>query len=217
MNLIALRRLVAAAAFAFSTMAATSSFAAPMLDQSYPGPAPNGWPDGFFGGYYQQLSQTFTVGISGFLEGLDIGFWKDASQAGQLTISLRNMTPDGTQLGSIVFDSSSITASGVFHFDLGALDLKVSAGDVLAITMVASLPNGLFEVQGGGGGYAGGQLYAKNSGAGPNWLNTGNDAIFATYVDPTPLPGALPLFLSGCGVMGGMLRWRMRRKGNATA
>jgi hypothetical protein len=217
MNPSARRRLFAAAAIAVGTLAATSGHAAPMLDQSYPGPAPNGWPDGFFGGYYQQLSQTFTVGISGFLEGLDIGFWKNPSQAGQLTISLHSLTPDGTQLGSVVFDSSAITAAGVYHIDLSALDLKVTAGEVLAFTMVASLPNGLFEVQGGGGGYAGGQLYAQNSGIGPNWLNTGNDAIFATFVDPTPLPGSLPLFLTGCGVVGGMLRWRTVKKDKVAA
>lgn len=165
-------------------------------------------------------AQTFTVGVSGELTGVDLQLGRIFASPGVFTVSIESVAnglPSGTSLAQTVGYASSLTAwdssvvSPFTSFDFTSANLSVYAGEVLAIVLTA-VDAGVgvgwdtyFQ-----GGYAAGAFYSSDSGGpfkqypmvGINNASLTADAGFRTFVDsdptqPVPEPGSA-LMLQCC-------------------
>lgn len=158
-------------------------------------------------------AQTFTVGITGILDSIDVYIQRSPQWSDPLLVHVRP-TAGGLPLAS---DASSLAATsvpgagiptspGFVSIDLSAANLLVTAGEVLAIvlqnnTNTGNISSGAYTWEGhapsaGGGNpalaYPLGQGYARTL-TSPNWSQfTPSDRAFRTYVE-IPLPGAVLL------------------------
>jgi hypothetical protein len=107
---IALAAVVAALGLAVAAPPATAG----TLDQQQTtfdnasgidGPGPPGGPEGF------SVAQTFTAGLSGWLDQVDLLLARFASTNGPLTVEIRNVS--GSVPGSVVLTSASVPAADV--------------------------------------------------------------------------------------------------------
>ncbi len=171
-------------------------------------------------GTQYELGQTFTVGLTGRLDQVELYLLESANATRALHIELFATTsglPSGAALASTTFDPSG-TAGSAWRSWILTSPLSVSVGDVLAI--VASDPGstqpGSFQWQWWSddrGGYAGGtDLYRI---VGDPWVAyPPRDYDFRTYVNVVPLP---PSALSGLALFGGWLALaRLRRRRSAS-
>ncbi|MEM8943644.1 MAG: hypothetical protein AAGD11_00560 [Planctomycetota bacterium] len=148
--------------------------------------------------------QTFTVGVGGTLDSIDVQV--QHSFAGMptsaLVLTLRSTLPDGApdrtqDLGSVSLPAGSISAftdfrSGPFAtFDVSGLSISVSAGDVLAFELSSATPDSIpyFVYDSQSDIYAGGSEYLFDPDDGA-FFSVSRDLGFRTLV-AIPEPSAL--------------------------
>jgi len=167
-------------------------------------------------------AQTFTVGLSGRLTGLDLRIGRQPTTQQPLLYDLRNTSanaPTESDAGANVLVSGQLQASEVptdfelsappnvfVHIDLSAAALQVNAGDVLAIVLRSDNPGTAYRWFGVNGPpsiprYSGGDSYHRNL-AGWNKLSESGDNAFRTYVSAVPEPSCGALMLMSCAMIG---------------
>ena len=103
------------------------------------------------------------------------------------------------------------------YFFIPQVEVTTASGEFLWLS--GTRPNPLFPA-----GFADLQSWTRDAMLDPDWLRIGTDivggstfnAAFSLDGVATPLPGALPLFATGLGVLG-LLGWRRKRKAQAAA
>ena len=135
--------------------------------------------------------QTFTVGIAGTLDHVDI--FQSAGSDPPASVRIL-ATSGGVPTNTVVATSNlvSLAGDGWTSFDLLGAGLTVAIGDVLAIEPIRS---GYHCWLGGyPGGYAAGSSYFINPRLGfPDWTPQGFDLFFRTFVEedmPVPVEPA---------------------------
>jgi len=205
--------LVAGIAAALSCSAASADV---VLDQNFmPYPsnqkASLSWDDGTFG-----RAMTFTVGVAGVLDSIDI---RESFPVSTLRIL---QTSGGVPIGGLGGSTVLATASSfttliggpsddqLYRYDLSSAGLVVEVGDVLAIEPVQPAGHTIFwwGSFSDSATYAGGGDYYFSAGS-PTWVSTPNDMHFRTYVDVS-VPEPTSVALLG---LGGLLIARRRRQG----
>lgn len=170
------------------------------------------------------IGQSFTVGVSGILDRIDVHLRKTFPAQGPETdydiqLSLQSLSgglPDGISLATATIDGSTLPAAGAAvspytSFDLSAAAISVTAGDMFAFVLTglgagSSADWNLFTSGSNENPYADG---AKLSFAGSSWSTTNADAEFQTFVNDevsgpiaVPAPGMAVIFglsLAGLG------------------
>jgi hypothetical protein len=159
-------------------------------------------------------AQTFTVGIAGLLDSVEVTMLPVfVAGPGDNPTTLRILAtsggvPVGGSGGSTVLATSSsvIGSGGAFTFDLSAAALAVDVGDVLAIEILG----GGWSWAEGANSYAGGGDYFFNGSSTPDWTaNDGIDNAFRTFVEnglvtAVPEPASLALFGAGLAGLAGL-------------
>jgi len=165
--------------------------AAPILDQYYAPETTN-----YSNGAYEK-AQTFTVGITGMLDSVDVYIDRGAGIESDLLFDIRGTT-DGVPnddnentLVSVTVPYDTVpTTLGFFSIDISSYGLSVTEGDVLAIVL-RSLPKSASDYTWYGtytppDGYANGDYYVRHTLTYWTAPDSGNDdMVFRTYVEPT--------------------------------
>ena len=194
-------------AFLLFIVFSPTSFAIPVLDQSYE------VTDGCCFGIGQASSggaQTFTAGLSGLLSGFDLtlqgrdGFDNNDNTTffgytGDVTFKIYDSS-FSTILFSSTIDKSAITKNSFsdYFFDTTSAGILVNSGDVLAIA-VEETGSGYLAWQadfGTAATYAGGTSWSLSNITG-EYFEVNRDGAFSTYVETVPEPSILLLFSAG--------------------
>lgn len=208
---------IAAATFAFT--AALPAAAAPVVDQSF---ATTDDPDHNtgLGIVSTSLGQSFTVGLTGTLAGVEFSIFKFRGTTGDLTVDIRSVTGAGPSASAgsalatasvanaaIVFESSSPYAYSTIYVDFSAAGLHVMAGDILSFVLSSPISE-QFAVQTDYlDAYAGGERWSQDGDGNPFSANSSADLSFRTFVS-VPEPGTTTLLgLS----LAGLVAFRRRR------
>jgi hypothetical protein len=181
-----------------------------------------GLPPSVAGGFITQngidIGQTFTVGLSGELTGVEVAVARSANTTQPLDVEVRSTiggTPDASDasiLASALVEPSSIdtsapTLSDFFDFnslnfvfvDLSSSRLQITPGETLAIVLESNDPVGgyawAFGV-GDPGPYLGGQGYFRSSTGQDPFMRGGGDQYFETIVSTVPEPSTFLLLFS---------------------
>jgi hypothetical protein len=174
----------------------------------------------------QDLAQTFTVGITGLLDRIDVQVGRDADPTGPLVVQLRKTLPSGFPgdtpadlLAEVTLDESSIPtvtfATTFTQVDLGGQSFPVIAGEVYAIALRSTTTGNsgrrYLWASDSPDQYAGGRAYVRGILTGGVY-QTGNpvERGFRTYVVPIPEPSALTLALGAVAAVACRLRQRCR-------
>lgn len=137
--------------------------------------------------------QTFTVGVSGILTGVELLVTRRDTTTASVTVSIRNQT---TVLGSAQLlptpGDALFTVYGLRSVDLTATPIVVTAGEILTIALASStgsLPLTCDEW------CRGGSLNDPYTRGSYNGISTDRDMAFATYVEQVPEPATLGLLM----------------------
>ena len=183
------------------------------------------------GGAFPYLSinlyQTWTVGMTGYLTGIDIfGQYSGADGAFRLEVFKGgNPTAAGAfsaanLLGAVSRPFTTPKPPGIAYpisFDFGAANIFAQAGDMLTFRMsvdpcaTQTCVRRFSTINNGSGGqttngYAGGGLFTKQGVLPITALNA--DANFRTFMAPVPEPATWAVMIVGFGVAGARLRRR---------
>lgn len=149
------------------------------------------------GGGGLSKAQTFTAGLSGGLDQVDLHLFRDAS--GPLTVEIRDVV--GGAPGSTTLASASVPAadvpipSGVFVVVPFASPAPVTAGTQYAIVAYTGGSDRYFWGFDGGGPYSAGSPFASFASPPTTWTGFSGDLAFKTYV---AVPSALPTTKEDC-------------------
>ncbi len=206
------------AALSMSLMCKAPLSANLIEDQTNPGPIKAAYilqPGG-------TTAQTFTVGIAGNLELVDVSLYAFNNYPGNLNFEIVT-TSSGLpylagQVPGSVLASGTIqvpSTSGAFLGSLSGFSIPVSVGEQLAVTLSTETPVEWYFV-GDPNSYTGGEAYYTSTSLN-SWYDQSADTVFSTFVTPSssspvPEPSSLALFLLG-GVgfaVGSYLRRRPR-------
>lgn len=156
----------------------------------------------------QTVSQTFTVGVSGVLDRIDV-FGLFLRGTGQLPLSLQLRDVSAGQPGATVFATTSVNVGdivgGTASFDLNGFGLAFTSGDLLSFSLTtdSDLGNDYF-ASFFSGAYAPGEGLRRLNGGPYEVHSEGADVHFQTFVDdaaPVTEPGmALILCLGLAGI-----------------
>ena len=164
--------------------------------------------------------QSFTVGIDGELTSVESLMSREDtlfSPAASNFPSTPGQISQSPALISTSFSDALIpigsggTGSAYVPIDLSSFDLNVSIGELLTIWLGRSLLTPATWWGASGDGYSQGTAL-RASRAGSVALDA--DLGFKTFVEPVPLPAALPLYGTGLGLMG-LFGWWQKRKAAA--
>ena len=214
----------------FVTSSVTS--AAPIVDQDYD-PSLN--LEAVINSTYDR-AQTFTVGVTGTLDSVDVLIFRNPAYSDALYVDVRPtlggvpLESDASALAAATVAGASIPAStGFLNVDLSSASLAVTAGDLLAIvlrndTTTTSTTTSAYgwrghTVNAGGGNpaqaYAGGAGYYRTTGTWTAITSVPHDLGFRTYVEATvvPVPAAAWMGLSLLTGIGGIgaIRRKLRK------
>ncbi len=162
----------------------------------------------------ESLAQTFEVGLTGTLAGIEFNVLKLNGTSGDLTVDIRSLVGSGPDslainaLGTTTVANSDIDTFGSspyswssIYVDFSAENIAVTEGDMLAF--VLSSPSG----QGFGiqtdyhydTGYAGGSRWSQTTAGMAFSESTYADLAFSTYVEvaQVPEPSIIALFAAG--------------------
>jgi hypothetical protein len=189
--------------FLIALAAARSAPALSIIDQQYINPTPQfGSNAGLAGAFpWQERAQTFTAGVSGKLESVDLFLLRSDFNSfviGGLTAEIRATTsggvPDSRPTPQGVLASAFVSGGDIPRPENAAFvnfafpaPLAIAPGEVYAITLRAD-GTGSYGwqggVSGGNGGYALGTSYERDN---LNWFVHTNDLEFRTHVNvPEP-------------------------------
>ena len=185
-----------------------------LLDQvSLPGSGASG--NASNGGTFGR-AQTFTVGIAGVLDSVEVTMDFGTPTTLRILATSGGLPVGGAAGSTVLATSSSATASGTtFTFDLSPAALAVAVGDVLAIEIFGG--NWLYSDD----PYAGGSSYFFNVGGTfsvDTWTSGSADTAFRTFVEDAPVltavpePASLALFGAGLAGLVGAGAWGRRRR-----
>ena len=179
--------------------------ATPVLDQAFDARA-TGNTGGFSITGGQILYQTFTVGVEGTLDSIDLQVYQlSTSPVGDLVVALLG-TSAGVPNPSNILGTANVTGTDLpgFSFttdafinvDVSAMNIDVDPGDILAIRLTRSNPSDTFgwvDRDGELPNYAGGTMFRGIDTTVTPALLSDTDAGFRTYVEPIPEPTSLAL------------------------
>jgi hypothetical protein len=207
-------------------LAPAPSRAAAILDQSFDPGTPSAFaavfgPTSGFGAIFQDVAQTFTVGVSGQLTQIDILMTTRGTPPGDLILDVRSTTAgvpnedDGSVLGSIVVPAATLPPASFVSFDLSGAGIQLAAGDVVAFVLRSrdsTLGDDYWIGGGDPGGYAAGDAFLRQNGSPGTWQPWDGstnviDLGFKTYM-LVPEPGTGVLL--ALGLVGLAARSRQR-------
>jgi hypothetical protein len=200
---------------------ATSAAAAPVLDQQTTGSSGNGTFIETSATFFQELAQTFTVGLAGELVQVNVALGISGSRTnlGTLTLHLREGDgtnfPSGPDLATVSVAASTFpnfsSATPFASFDLSTFDVDVDLGDFLAVVLTHDASGDVtWEHDAGNADYLGGTGIFRNSNGGQALTV---DFRFQTFVEPAVVPEPGTLTLLSAGLVG--IGWVRRRRGAA--
>lgn len=187
-------------------MLPASVFAIPILDQENTGTLTLNQGVGHIPGSFGNpiVAQTFTVGITGELAGVDVFINNQAAgvtTGTDLIAEIYAVTaslPSGAALASTTISESLIPGGGhnFFNIDFSSYNLGIGAGEELAVLLRESNnnPNTVYSWGGSAGNSYTGGMSTFDVGSG--FVNTGYDFFFRTYVS-VPEPSILALIIMG--------------------
>ncbi len=181
------RMILGAAALATLLLGAPASASAGTLDQQQTDDT-----GGFIGISSGSAAQTFTVGITGKLDKVDLSL-ETSGNLTPLVVQIRNSSgvPGAMVLASQDLPGSAVPSLHVFvpvHFDSPA---SVVAGAQYAIVAYTSGGSLYKWARGAGDSYAGGVGFTSSSSPPSGsvfWTSQPSDFTFKTYVIPAPPP-----------------------------
>ena len=174
---------------------------------------------GFGVGSTLSLAQTFTAGITGDLDGVDLSLAKNNAPTAPLTVEIRDAFPGF--IGTTPLASASVPASALggvptaFVAIAFATPVPVNTGSHYAIVVHANtaFPNTYSWGNAGSDVYAGGTaLTSASSPPDDTWFpQQARDQAFKTYVVPAP-PSAQPVTSGPTGLRAAALKKCKKKK-----
>jgi hypothetical protein len=173
---------------ALSSLVAATSVSASTLDQQQPSSSPASY---LSIGSSQSLAESFTAGISGGLDRVDLLLYKIGSPTTPVTVEIRNLAgaPGVEVLAIASIPASAIGSTGAFVPVTFGSPAPVTAGFQYAIVAYGADPSNSYQwTYATGNPYPGGALFLANSSPpGGTWnvVDAADDFSFKTYVIPS--------------------------------